>query len=121
MSCTNCANGLPCDHGTGMYGMGESDDADLRAMGISMGSPSSERFRLFGDPEKNKNTVDDILTGVTGALVNRQARRDAAAGLYAGTDDGPATVRIFGRDVPVLSVAAGIGVVGLGAYALMRR
>lgn len=72
-------------------------------------SDGSNRFRLFGDPVKNRNTVDDLLAGVSAGLLNREARR---GGGYASGESSSGG----GMTSTILLVGGGL----LGGYLLSR-
>lgn len=58
------------------------------------------RWRLFGDPEKNRNTVDDVLAGVSAGLLNREARRGGgASSADSGSGGGMSTVLLIGGGI----------------------
>lgn len=58
------------------------------------------RFRLFGDPEKNRNTVDDVLAGLSAGLLNREARRGGGSvASDSGSGGGMSTVLLIGGGI----------------------
>lgn len=115
MSCTSCQLGLPCSGEGGT----ESDIAEWSSWGGSGGSSSeTSKFKLFGNPTKNRNTLGDIFTGGLAAIGSAQARQGGGSASY---DAGPSTVRIpLIGEVPVTAaVLGGLGL-GLAGYLVLR-
>lgn len=116
MSCTSCQLGLPCSGEGGT----ESDIAEWSSWGSGSGGSSSEKskFKLFGDPTKNRNTLGDLFTGGLAAIGSAQARQ---GGGYSDMGGGPSMVRIpLIGEVPVTTaVIGGIAALGVG-WAVLR-